>query len=318
MQHYLEVLLEAFLDTAKILPFLFIVYYLIELLEFKYAVKFSKNKFLKGKASPIFGAVIGCVPQCGFSVISTDLFSKKIISVGALIAVFIATSDEAIPLMVANPTSIHWMIALIAIKVALGIIVGYLSIFLYNVIFKRKVKGLEVDKEEHHHEDDFSEEEHHNHEHHQDSEHNEEHEIVRAGCCHHDMQSKTFDWLHPLLHCLKISAFILVINVIFGCITHIWVGEETLTTFLAQSQYMQPILAVLIGLIPNCASSVVLTELFLVGGLKFGALVAGLSVNAGLGLIMLLKQNKNWKENLFIIAMLIIPSLLMGYFLLFI
>ena len=111
---------------------------------------------------------------------------------------------------------------------------------------------------------------------------------------------------------------ILIINLIFGCITHIWVGEENLTNFLNQSKYLQPILAVLVGLIPNCASSVVLTELFIVGGLKFGALVAGLCVNAGLGLVVLLKQNKNVKENLFIVLMLVIPSILIGYLLLFI
>lgn len=312
MQHYLEVILEAFIDTAKILPFLFIVYYLIELLEFKYAIKFRDNKFLKGKASPIVGSIIGCVPQCGFSVISTDLFSKKAISVGALIAVYIATSDEAIPLMVANPTSIPWMLALIIVKVALGIIVGYLSMLLYKLVFKKKDKYINKEMPE---KISVEHEEHEKHEHHE-HEHEKHEEIIHGGCCHHSVQSKTFDWLHPMLHCLKISAFILIINVIFGCITHIWVGEDRLMAFLNGSKYIQPLLAVLIGLIPNCASSVVLTELFLVGGLKFGALVAGLSVNAGLGLIMLIKQNKNWKENLFVIAMLIIPSLLVGYLLL--
>lgn len=313
MHHYLEVLLEAFLDTAKVLPFLFIVYYLIELLEYKFAIKIKNSKLLKGKASPVIGAGIGCIPQCGFSVVSTDLYSKGVISAGALVAVYIATSDEAIPLMISNHRMIPWMFLLIAVKVVLAIGVGYLTIALQKVLFKKdKYLNNEVNsgnlKEEHHHED-------HEHDHHEEE--TEEVEI-HGGCCKHHVETKTFDWLHPMLHCLKISAFILIINFVFSCITHIWVGEQNLMNFLNQSKFLQPILAVLIGLIPNCASSVVLTELFVVGGLKFGALVAGLSVNAGLGLVILIKQNKNIKQNVFIISMLVIPSIIIGYLLLFI
>ena len=295
MQAYWHVILEALIDTAKILPLLFVVYYLIELIEFKSAGKLQQSKLLKGKASPIAGAVVGCVPQCGFSVVSTDLFSKGKLSVGALIAVYIATSDEAIPLMIANPKSIGWMFALIGIKIVFAILIGYLSIGLFKMIFKSK--------ETIHHE-----EENHNH-----NDHHEDEEIAHGGCCKHNVETKSFDWVHPMLHCLKISAFILVINVLFGMVTHIWVGEERLIAFLQSGKYVQPIFAVLIGLIPNCVSSVVLTELFLLNGLSFGALVAGLCVNAGLGLIMLIRQNKNWRVNLFVLCMLIIPSLILGY-----
>ena len=300
MQGFWEVVLDALIDTAKILPFLFIVYYLIELFEFKFATKFQNNKLFKGKASPVIGSLIGCVPQCGFSVISTDLYSKSSLSIGALIAVYIATSDEAIPLMISNPKAIPWMLLLIAIKIVLGILVGYLAIVLYKAVFKAKNANKETAIEHHHHEED------------------EQEETSFDGCCHHHVKTKTFDWLHPLLHCLKISAFVLIINLIFGCITELWIGEETLKSFLNSSIYVQPLLAVLIGLIPNCASSVVLTELFVLGGLSFGSLVAGLCVNAGLGLIVLIKQNKNKKENLFIISMLIIPSIIIGYLINFI
>lgn len=263
----------------------------------------QKSKLLKGKASPVVGSVLGCVPQCGFSVVSTDLFSKGQLSIGALIAVYIATSDEAIPLMIANPKSIGWMALLIAIKIVFGIVIGYLAMWLFKIIFKSQ----HMNKHSH---------DEHGHEEHKDDEHNheEEHEeVLHGGCCHHHVETKTFDWVHPLTHCLKISLFILVINIIFGFITHIWVGEERLISFLSQSKFIQPLLAVIIGLIPNCASSVVLTELFLLNGLTFGALVAGLCVNAGLGLVVLMKQNKNWKINVFIISLLIIPSLVLGY-----
>lgn len=301
MHEYWHVMLEALVDTVKILPILFVVYYLIELIEFKNAGKMQKSKLLKGKASPVAGAVLGCVPQCGFSVVSTDLFSKGKLSAGALIAVYIATSDEAIPLMIAQPKSLWWMLLLIGIKLIFAILIGYLSIALYKVVFKNK---KELIKE---------------HEHHHDDEHHEEkEEIIHGGCCHHSVETKSFDWFHPMLHCIKISAFILVINILFGFITHIWVGESALLSFLDKGKYAQPILAVLIGLIPNCASSVVLTELFLLNGLTFGALVAGLCVNAGLGVIMLIKQNKNWKINIYILSMLIVPSLLLGYSLIWI
>ena len=193
MHHYWHVILESLIDTAKILPFLFIVYYLIELLEFKWAFKIQNNKWLKGKGSPLFGSMLGCVPQCGFSVISTDLYSKGAISVGALLAVYIATSDEAFPLMVANPKSLPWLIALIGVKIVMGILVGYLSILLYKIFFKkRNIENIvrTIDQKHEHNEDE------------------QEFELSHGGCCHHHVEAKSFDWLHPMLHCLKISSFI--------------------------------------------------------------------------------------------------------------
>ncbi len=363
-----QVVLDALLDTAKILPFLFIVYYLIELLEFKFANKFQNNKFLKGKYSPLFASLVGCVPQCGFSVVSADLYTKKAISIGALISVFIATSDEAFPLMVANLKSAKWLLLLIAIKILFAIVVGYLSIWLYKLCFKKdnlyklkanenvntthkddaKLKNenkivlteevhsghnhgennhnensyIEINHNENNH-DEHSHNEHnhieHIHDGYNNGEHNEKVETISShgGCCHHNVDTKSFDWLHPLLHCLKISVFVLVINLIFGFFVH-WIGEDALTKFLTKSLYFQPVLAIIIGFIPNCASSVVLTELFIMGGLSFGSLVAGLCVNAGLGVIILLKQNKNVKENIFILLMMSIPSLILGYALNFI
>ena len=348
---YWDVILDALIDTAKILPLLFVVYYIIELIEYKYALKFQNNKFLKGKASPVIGSLLGCVPQCGFSVVTTDLYSHGSVSIGALIAVYIATSDEAIPLMISNPDSILWLLALVGIKIVLGILIGYLAMYLYKSIFKHKkgyialTNNKTVDNSNSiNHENNKN-----NHDKIQENMNKdqilEDHQVIKeiksdnivlkgdieseedktklgveehGGCCHHHVGKKTFDWLHPLLHCLKISAFILIINLLFGFITEIWIGEEALTNFLTSSLYWQPVLAIIIGLIPNCVSSVVITELFLMGGLSFGSLVAGLMVNAGLGLIILLKQNKNWKENLFIILMLIIPSLIVGYALNFI
>ena len=331
MKEILHILIHSAKDTIKLFPFLFLIYFLIELLESKNVFKFEKSKLLKGKASPAIGALFGSVPQCGFSVISSELYASKKISIAALIAVFIATSDEAIPLMLANYKTIPALLALIATKIVFAIIIGYLTMYLYKVFFKKSaikslslesstnsnLKAEETDHDEHEHE--HSDEEHHFHdedEHAHDEEENHKEHHVHA-CCHHDLEDSKFDWKHPLVHCLKITLYIFIINALWGGLIEL-IGEDTLTTFLSSNHALQPVLAVLIGLIPNCASSVVLTELYISGGLSFGAIVAGLSVNAGLGLMVLFKENKNKKENLFVVLMLLIPSLIFGYALHFI
>lgn len=302
-----ETLLDALVDTLKVLPLLFIVYMLLEFLEYRGVMKFEHSKFLKGKASPVFGSLFGCVPQCGFSVISTDLYSEKKISIGALIAVYVATSDEAVPIMIAEVDAIPQMLLLIAVKIVMGIVIGYLAMFLYGKIFKNNENAVTVSAENLKSSEKVNTE---NHEH--DELKTEEHKHISHGCCKHDLEQQRFDWLHPILHCLKISAFILIVNIILGIAIY-YITEERLIAFLEKSSAFQPLFAVIIGLIPNCVSSLVITELYLAGGLSFGSIIAGLSVNAGLGLVVLFKQNKNWKENLFIILMLIIPSLIIGY-----
>lgn len=294
MEKFLHILLHSLKHTAMLLPVLFVVYFLIEFLEYKNVFRFEKSKLLKGKASPVLGSLFGSVPQCGFSVISAELYSERKISIGALIAVFIATSDEALPLMISNYKSIPALIVLILTKILFAILVGYLTMFLYGKIFKNK-KTVETKHEE----NEFL----------SDDDHHEEH---LHACCHHDLKDQKFDWKHPLIHCLKISLYIFIINLVFETILF-FVGEDKLVVFLNSSKAFQPLFAVLIGLIPNCVSSVVITELYLMGGLSFGSIVAGLSVNAGLGLVVLLKENKNKKENLFIILSLLISSLIIGY-----
>lgn len=318
MKEILHILLHSAKDTVKIFPFLFLIYFLIELLESKNIFKFEKSKLLKGKASPAVGALFGSVPQCGFSVISSELYSARKISIAALISVFVATSDEAIPLMLADYKTIPALLVLIATKIVLAIIIGYLTMYLYKVFFKKSavlsasIETTSSHNDEHNNEDEEHEDDHHSHkdeDHKEETEHEEHH--IHA-CCHHDLEDSKFDWKHPLIHCLKITLYIFIINVILGGIIEL-VGEDNLTNFLSSNHALQPVLALIIGFIPNCASSVVLTELYISGGLSFGAIVAGLSVNAGLGLMILFKENKNKKENLFIVLMLLIPSLIFGY-----
>ena len=320
MSEFIEALLDAFIDSAKILPILLVVYFLIEFLEYKNALKFEKSKLLKGKASPVVGALFGCIPQCGFSVVTTDLYTKKAVSIGALIAVYLATSDEALPIMLSEPNHILDLLLLIGCKLVLGIAIGYLSIFLYTKLFKQNtnlqqnaIKTQNCIQTEDENIEILTE----NHEHEENEATPSQSSQEMAGCCHHDINAKKFEWRHPLVHCLKIFAYILAVNLILGIIIY-FIGEENFMNFLKSSYIFQPLLAVMIGIIPNCAASVLITELYLAGGLSFGSILAGLCVNSGIAIVLLLKQNKNWKENLFIFSMLIIPSLAIGYALHFI
>lgn len=325
MSEFWETLLDAFIDSVKILPIILIVYFLIEFLEYKNAFKFGKSKLLKGKASPVMGALFGCIPQCGFSVVTTDLYTKRVVSVGALIAVYLATSDEAFPIMLSDPNHILDLLLLIGCKLLMGIVIGYLAMFLYAKIFAKNAqetqqsddKTVKTVQKNEQVDDKLFEKTVEEHEHEHEKEHIEEIEDATAGCCHHNVKTKKFEWKHPLIHCAKIFAYILIVNLILGIAIY-FIGEENFMNFLQSSYIFQPLLAVIIGLIPNCAASVLITELYLAGGLSFGSILAGLCVNSGIAIILLLKQNKNWKENLFIFAMLIIPSLAVGYALHFI
>ncbi len=306
MKEYLDIFLDALKDSAMLLPILLVVYFLIEFLEYKKVLEFEKSNLLKGKASPALGALFGSVPQCGFSVISAELYSKQKISVAALIAVFIATSDEALPIMIANYKSIPALLMLIATKIIIAIIVGYLTMFAFSKIFKQKHKQ---DHSEHIHEKDEVTHEKH--------EEYIEHEHIHA-CCHHDISNQNkFHWEHPLIHSLKIFIYILIVNLIMGVIVHL-IGENNIANFLNTSSAFQPLFALLVGLIPNCASSVILTEMYISGLLSFGSIVTGLCVNAGIGILVLFKENKKIKENIFILLTLIVSSLIFGYALHFI
>ena len=300
---YWEVLRETLLDSLITLPILLAVYFLIELIEFKWAAKLQNNRFLRGKASPVLAALVGSVPQCGFSVVAADLFARGVIPVGALLAVFIATNDEALPLLIAHPQSWLAVVVLIVAKLVIAVVVGYLANGVYRLRFGRQSLSVTAAESDHDH---------------AEHDHDDDHDVpatadLHGGCCHHDVTDRRFNWYHPLLHSLKIWLFIVAVSYLFGCVTDIWVGTDRLTDLLSASVWWQPVVAVVVGLIPNCAASVVLTELYLVGGLRFGALLGGLCVNAGLGVIFLLRQKRLWREKLFVIGWLLGVSLLVGY-----
>ena len=300
-------MLDALIDSAKLLPFLFIAYILIEFLEAAFSKKVGSAKFYKGKWAPLVGASFGMIPQCGFSVVATDLYSRQKITIGTLIAIFISTSDEAMPILISNMTSLkvlYLLLALIASKLVIGVVSGYMVDFINNRIIK--TKPVVVQNDEHDHE-------------HLDQENCDDacETAVHKGCCGHDIEedhvhpAKQYV-LHPLIHTLKIFAYILVVNILFGLLIY-FVGEERIAEFLTNAKYFTPLVACLIGLIPNCASSVVLTNLLLIGGLSFSACLTGLIVNAGIAYLVLFKQNKNQKANFAIIGVMSAIGIITGY-----
>lgn len=308
-------LLHALLHSLKLLPFLFLAYILIEIIEYYSATKMQQSKLLTGKYSTLFGAGFGLIPQCGFSVVATDLYASKKLRVGTLLAVYIATSDEAIPLLIMNPTKAINLLPLLLVKFILAIIIGYTTDFIIAKINnKKQTVNLNQYKNDNEHIQNHSQEEHYHNNEHDDEEHNQ-----HKGCCGHTIEHnnkkeklKQF-LLHPFIHSLKIFAFILIINIAFGGLIELIGGEAKLIKILDTGKWFTPLLSCLIGLIPNCASSVVITELFIKEGISLGACIGGLIANAGIGFVVLFKENKNLKQNLLILSCMFLIGVITGY-----
>ena len=324
-----EVFLDAFLDTLKVLPFLLIMNFIIELLEYK-SNGLRMQKALNGGLAPLIGGSVGIIPQCGFSVVATELYSKRKIALGTLLAVYIATSDEALPIMLSSYAGVTKVLPVIIIKLVFALVVGYIAFAAQKLMGKRAVIPVEqaatsavTEEHEHAHE--------HDHEHeHDDHDHVNDEGLMHIHGCHHhaldgedDFDASTaskkqkakrvFDlyFKHPLLHTATVIFFILIVNVVFGIIVY-YVGTDRIAAFIGSTGYFQPVLAGLVGLIPNCAASVVITELYVVGGLSLGGAVAGLSVGAGIGYAVLAKQNKSVKNTVFIIVLMYVISVALG------
>lgn len=269
----LHALEHAFWDTVRMVPFLLAAFLILEALE-HYSNRYM-NRLLgrMGKAGPVVGAVFGCVPQCGFSVAAANLYSGGVITLGTLMAVFLSTSDEAVLILLGNPGSGTMILRLLLGKVLIGIVSGYLI----DVIFRKK-------KEEKHIED-----------------------LCRScGCSDHSGIVKP-----ALKHTLRLTVYILAFTFILNILLE-WIGTETLTALLGRDTWFQPLLTAFLGLLPNCASSILITELYLAGGISFAAAMAGLCAGAGVGLAVLFRTNKPMKENLGILALLYVISAMVG------
>lgn len=291
----LMVLEDACLDTLKAIPVLLLVYLLVGYFEHN---SHKHTAFLKSakKFGPVVGGLVGSIPQCGFSVAMADLYSKKSITLGTLIAVFIATSDEAIPLMLADVSYILPMLNMIVIKLVYAIICGYAIDFVMKLAHKKRENNLEALAHCSCHEAG----EHVCEGAHEHDEHEHGHD-----CCADNI------FLHALKHTGKIALFIFIVNLIFASI--IVFTEFDISSLSVINKYVQPLITSLIGLIPNCASSVLLVEIYMAGGISFGALLAGLSTGAGLGLLVLFKRNKNeWRQSLCILLLVYALGVALG------
>ena len=287
-----ESLMDALIDTGKLVPLLAGVYFLVAFLEYRYGHRMGHLMASFGELGPVAGALFGCIPQCGFSVLASALYVKRLISVGTLLAVFISTSDEAVPVLLSMPGKAGMVGLLMAIKVLIAVIVGVSVDFFIRkrtAVAKSHLASEEV----------YASAADHGH----------------AGCCSHgisDTRSKARSlFVHPLMHTVKIFFFLLalsfLINVIVGKI-----GEDRIGSLLLNGTIFQPMLASLIGFIPNCFASVLLAQFYAKGAISFGALVAGLSAGAGLGVLVLAKENKSVKDTFMVIGLLLAVSMLSG------
>lgn len=274
MDLMIDALLDGILDTLKMLPFLLIAFLILEAVE-HYSEKHRDDVLSRIKgAGPFVGAVFGCVPQCGFSVAAANLYSGGVITLGTMLAVFLATSDEALLLLLGNPGNGKMILRLIVSKVVIGAVCGYaVDFFLRKSPLKRKRLG-EICKD--------------------------------CGCEEEDGILKA-----ALHHTVQIFLYLLVFNCVLNLVLEV-AGIETLSEFLLKDSLFQPALAAVIGLIPNCAASVVLTELYLTGALSFGSVIAGLLSSAGVGLAILFKVNKSGKENIKILGILLLCAVIPG------
>lgn len=277
--HVPAFLQEAVAESINLIPYLFLIFVFIEIFENYFSEEIEKLSLSSRLWGPVIGSMLASIPQCGFSVIATMLYVKRFITKGTLVAVYLATSDEAIPILLVHPEKVSVILPVIVLKVFIGIIFGYITDFIFKPEkLETKPESLKVDE---------------------------------FGCCHHHIHSKvTKLFIHPLKHTINIFIFILIINCLLDY--SLTLASGGITKLFAVHQLWQPFVAALTGLIPNCATSVLLVMLYIKASLSFGAMIAGLSTNAGLGLLVLFKNNTSVRDSLKIVGLLLIIAVLVG------
>ena len=270
MLHILEhTLMHTIEDSVKLIPFLFLTYLLMEELEHRTGGKARSRIKNAGKVGPLWGGLLGVVPQCGFSAAASSLYAGRVITVGTLMAVFLSTSDEMLPIFISEAVPVATIVKILAAKVVIAVISGFAVEFTYVSLFRKKEKDMDIHV--------VCEEEHCSC----------EDGILKSAC----------------KHTLKIFFYIFVITFVLTLVVEI-IGEDHLALVFQNIPVVGEMIAALVGLIPNCASSVVITELYLSGIITAGAMMSGLLVNAGVGLLILFRLNRDWKQNAGIVAAL--------------
>ena len=270
-----EIIIDTLLDTLKLLPFLLFAFILIELIEHKLTNKSKKIITKNQKYGPIIGALLGVIPQCGFSVMATNLYITKIIPLGTLISIYLSTSDEMLPILISEKTDIKIILKILITKVTFGIIYGIIINLILNKKDKNKIK--------------------------------EDYQICEEQHCN----CKKSILSSSIKHTLSTIIYILIITFILNTIFH-YIGNSILTNFFIKVKFLSPFITSLIGLIPNCAASVIITELYIKKTINFAALIAGLLSNSGTSLLILLKSNKSLKDSIKIILLLYTLGVISG------
>lgn len=263
----IDIILDTLIDSLKLLPFLFIAFLIIELIEHKLNKQTKELVSKSGKVGPLIGSLLGLFPQCGFSVMATNLYVTRIITIGTLISIYLATSDEMLPIMLSQKIAFIEIIKLLGIKFICGIIWGFIIDLLLNKKSKKENINYEICNEDH--------------------------------CnCHEEGVIKS-----TLIHTLKTLLFIMLVSFLLNMLLH-FIGEDSLSKLFLKNSIFGPFISSLIGLIPNCGSSIVITELYLNGAISLGSAMAGLLTGSGVALLVLFKENKDIKENVTILSLL--------------
>lgn len=272
-----DCILDAVLDSIKILPFLFLTYLVMEYVEHKMG-EHSKDVIRKsGKFGPLLGAVCGAFPQCGFSAAASNLYAGRIITLGTLISIYLSTSDEMLPILISEHAPISAMAKIVGIKIIIGMAAGFLVDFVWGRRQKIRAYAERPHADESFHIDKICENEHC-----QCSD-----GILKSAC----------------KHTLHIFVYLLLISFVFNVCLEM-IGTDNIADFILNKPVIGVILSGIIGLIPNCAASVIITSLYLEGMMSFGAMMSGLLVGAGVGLLVLCRVNEDVKDNLRVIGLL--------------
>ncbi len=272
----LDVIIDGIVDTLKLIPYLLLAFLILEYLEHKLSSKSEKILTKNKKYGPFLGGILGAFPQCGFSALASNLYSKKVITIGTVIAIFLSTSDEMLPIMLSENVEIGRILTIISIKLIVGVTFGFIIDLLVGN--KKKMSSEEI------------------------------HDLCDKEHCHCD---KNGILLPSIKHALSISLFILIANIGINLIIY-FIGEEAIKVFLSSNNILSYNVFSLFGLIPNCAASVIITQLYLNNMISLGLLLSGLLPGSGVGLLVLFRSNKNIKENIAILLSIYVIGVLVG------
>lgn len=279
MIEILHIVWHSFIDSVKLVPFLFITYLLMEYLEHRSGDISQRVLKRSGQFGSLIGASLGLLPQCGFSSAAAGLYSARVISLGTLIAVFLSTSDEMIPIFISHNIPVILIVKILFIKFAIAVILGFLIDLIIRAIYKRLAFKQESKIEEF--------------------------------CDREDCHCHTSIVKPALIHTLKVCGFILTITLFLNIFMHI-VGEDNIAELILNKPILANILSAFVGVIPNCASSIIISELFADGILSVGAMLSGLLINSGVALAVLFRTNRPRRDNFIILLLLFIISVAVG------